>query len=287
MVYTYGRYFGDSGVTHEARVQDYKCLTEDFLANEKNLTDEQRLLAKTLVENPHLSEPSDSPIKVIISLMMIIFCTFFCCWQSMYIPVTKLTLHLVIQYLNTDLFVGMLHSFLDRSELIGHPIFGYTAFIFQIHHVFPHHYAFSSGTSLYRTAIERLPEVLWLNLTALTIWVVTFPFVSSSFRYRSFYGICTGVLAGYVALMSHFFAHIHPKKLPWMIRRLQDWQILLSLEKHKLHHCYFDQSFSLLSGITDPFVQKLMDLKPHILVHQTLFVLQLCFGAALIGVATL
>lgn len=85
------------------------------------------------------------------------------------------------------------------------------------------------------------------------------------------------ILSASVSLEIHRYAHINPKKVPYLIRQLQKTGIILSKESHSKHHNgEFYQSYDLMSGIMnnivdyigiypilEKFVTRLSGLKPR------------------------
>ena len=63
------------------------------------------------------------------------------------------------------------------------------------------------------------------------------------------------MLSSLVSLEIHRYAHMNPKKVPYLIRQLQKSGIILSKESHFRHHNgEFHQSYDLMSGIMNDIV---------------------------------
>lgn len=149
----------------------------------------------------------------------------------------------IIAYLLTDLLNGLVHMIMDHNE--DYDLFyGPLAAHFHLHHKTPKYirkpilkvYFHETGAKLWLLPFLVIVLVLILteNLT---------PIVSHTLVY-------IGVLSSF-AEVSHYLCHTSHSKTVHLLGRLG---ILLSWEKHVLHHERDNTHYAFLNGVSDPLI---------------------------------
>ena len=158
----------------------------------------------------------------------------------------------VAGFLLADLISGIVHFWCDHVGTEQTPVIG-PIFVkhFLAHHEDPddiaqHDFIETNGNNFLASAVLLLPAYLWWWLmgTSEHVHLLLISLSACSF------------LA--VTNQSHQWAHLTDSETPRAVQRLQRAGLLLSKERHHLHHRdAFDRNFCITSGILNPLLEKI------------------------------
>jgi len=157
-------------------------------------------------------------------------------------------------YVLTDFINGFTHMFMDNNTHYKSVVGPFIA-AFHLHH-FKLKYTERTWFNIY---FYESGTKFWL-LVYLLVFAWTQYYFSLSFSIN----VCLasiGILSS-VAELSHYWCHNATEKNT-IIRRLQNYQILLSKQHHLNHHRSDNTHYAFLNGLTDP----LLNLISHYLYH--------------------
>lgn len=138
-----------------------------------------------------------------------------------------------------DLLMGVIHMTLDSPSLLHYPALGTFTTAFQHHHV----------TLIYKMS---WPQYIFEYGTEVLVVMHSVPFLaavhvlrtSAPVRGAAWTWSAHMVWTSYLSLVAHRCCHGDPSGVPWAIRAAQDMGLLLSREKHRIHH----RTFAVSSG---------------------------------------
>lgn len=152
---------------------------------------------------------------------------------------------LLITYLATDFFNGLVHMIVDNNTNYT-SIWGPFVAAFHLHHA-----------KLKYT--KRHPLKIYFTESGHKFWLVIYLIILTNSQ-KYFYLntnlnlglVIFGVLSS-IAELSHYWCHNVPKKNR-IIPFLQKYHVLLSLKHHRVHHTNDNTNYAFLNGISDPLL---------------------------------
>jgi hypothetical protein len=168
------------------------------------------------------------------------------CWslyQLIESPPTLLqtVIMVVVCYFLTDLISGLLHVVLDNPRSLEVPPLRSLASGFQAHHENPQ--------TIFEMTLYNHLYVMHLPLTL--FFVVLLPFHGS--LYYLSYVVMVAML--HLMQMAHRWSHMPAEDVPVMVQRLQRAGLLLSYERHDVHHHPpYAKDFCIMTGMANPLL---------------------------------
>lgn len=156
-----------------------------------------------------------------------------------------LLLYFCIAYLVTDFVNGLVHMYMDNNTHYKSIVGPFVA-SFHLHHANPRYvdkhiikiYFFESGTKFWL--------LLYLIVLCISQTKAHLPFG------LNFVLVSVGILSS-VAEVSHYLSH-NATNNNKIIRCLQKYYFLLSIEHHAPHHIKDNINYAFLNGLTDPCI---------------------------------
>lgn len=150
-------------------------------------------------------------------------------------------------FLLSDFISGIIHIYLDNSKIkYNETIIDFYRLGFQVHHKFP----------LYQLKIH--PDykayyecnTLFFNIILLSI-INLYLFDSLIIHYISYLLL--------IMQANHYYCHFYICKLeiPYFIKFLHKYNILMTPKQHSIHHTTFDINFCLINGSINPILNYL------------------------------
>jgi len=147
-----------------------------------------------------------------------------------------------------DLTSGIIHLVLDYAPRAS-PIIGPLARGFQYHHADP-------------TAIIRISWYEYVShIHMLCPLIIAAILISDASRLQRLFWFW-GMVFAHLFQTAHRWAHMPVETLSWPIRMAMGSGLLLTHEKHMMHHQDLESQFTILSGHTDFIVDNLARLVP-------------------------
>jgi hypothetical protein len=152
---------------------------------------------------------------------------------------------LILAYIVTDFINGLAHMIIDNNSHFT-SIFGPFIAAFHLHH-YKLRYNEKHPVKIY---FYESGHKFWLVIYLLLLTYAQQKLHLSSNLNLGF--VTFGILSS-VAELSHYWCHQHTKNNR-VIRFLQKYRLLLSLEHHRLHHINDNTHYAFLNGVSDPLL---------------------------------
>lgn len=156
-----------------------------------------------------------------------------------------LLITLVITYLATDFFNGLIHMIVDNTTYYD-SLAGPFIAAFHLHHVRAK-YPKKSAAAIY---FNESKQKFWLF--SYLILLLGLQHCVNLNSHLNLGLVAFGVLSS-VAEVSHYWCHHAPPNNTF-IYYLQKWRILLSMRHHSLHHKQDNINYAFLNGFSDPLL---------------------------------
>jgi hypothetical protein len=148
-------------------------------------------------------------------------------------------------YVFTDLYLNVLHMFLDREENLTHTI----SFVRQL----ADHFQLHHGDTAFVFVENHMKDIdaLVSSLTAtLLLWHCVGLCLRRTLPTHLYIWTLCVFLLGELAIYNHSAMHArtHGKRISSATAALQDWGLLLSAPFHRAHHTTFTEHFAFLVG---------------------------------------
>jgi len=153
--------------------------------------------------------------------------------------ITNLDLFDVVSaFLFADLLSGLVHIYLDHSKIKFDGTYADWARMgFQVHHLYPSfHWLAHPHYEPYMECNTIFPHCTLVSMVnALTFKLPV---------------LAMGCMFTVSFQATHYYAHArtHGKKVPFVVRQLQDWGVILNPRGHQIHHTTFNTDFCILNG---------------------------------------
>ena len=157
----------------------------------------------------------------------------------------NIILHLIAALIYIEINSGLFHIIFDNTKLNHLPIIGPYAIDFQQHHANP-------------TKITKIPLQEFIQQVHGPTLLVTgsqIIITHENILLRPFWFFAI-ILSNFMFL-AHRWAHIPPKQNNLIIQFLQNNNLLISMQQHKLHHFTYDCNFSIFTGWSNPALNHL------------------------------
>ena len=150
--------------------------------------------------------------------------------------ITNTSLSLLPAIFTADLISGIYHIASDNY-------FGNLEPIRTLADGSRHHHK-EPGAMIHTPIKENFKEAIFNNIPLYTFSILLSPF----YKELSLFIITSCHIAN-LSQLSHKYSHIrsHHLKLPFGVKLLQDWHILLNPNIHKKHHTSYDENFAVLN----------------------------------------
>ncbi len=180
-------------------------------------------------------------------------------------------LAVIAAYAFTDLYLNVLHAFLDREESLSHslPQIRSLASMFQIHH----------GDTTYVYAENHMRDIdALISTVSLTFmcWLLLARALGAKLpRPLGLWTLAVNLL-GMLAIFNHSMCHArnHGLRIPAWASALQDWRVLPSPQFHRAHHERFDVHFAFLTGVSPLFDAAYRRFPRFDVLHSVFFAIQ-------------
>lgn len=152
---------------------------------------------------------------------------------------------LILAYIATDFINGLVHMMIDNNSHFT-SIFGPFIASFHLHH-YKLRYKEKHPVKIY---FYESGHKFWLVIyLLLLIYAQQNQLLSSNLNL----GLVTFGILSSMAELSHYWCHQHTNN-NCVIRFLQKYRLLLSLEHHRMHHINDNTHYAFLNGISDPLL---------------------------------
>ena len=152
---------------------------------------------------------------------------------------------LACAYLYNDLWLNVLHMFLDREENLQHgaSFIRDLARLFQIHHADP----VGTVTTNHMADIDVLVTT---TIGCLVLWHWLARRLHVCLPRHLYLWTLAVVLTGELAIYNHSLMHARTRgvAIPHWVAALQDWGVLVAPSSHREHHTTFETDFRFLVG---------------------------------------
>jgi hypothetical protein len=156
-------------------------------------------------------------------------------------------IYFIYSFLFSDLISGIVHIYLDNSKIkYNESLIDFYRLGFQIHHKFP------LFQLKYFKSYKPYHECNTLFLNAIIISIINIFLFDSLIIHFSLYLLL-------IMQANHYYCHFDNMKLkiPYLIKILHKYNILVNPQQHILHHTTYDLNFCLINGIMNPILNYL------------------------------
>lgn len=164
-------------------------------------------------------------------------------YQTSSVVFTAITL--LIAYMTTDFINGVVHMLMDNNTNYQ-SIFGPFIAAFHMHHS----KLIYKNNHILKIYFYETGHKLWLVFYLLIISILQW-FVHLN-SHLDLLLVAIGIFSSFAEL-SHYWCH-HQSQCNWIIRALQKYRILLSMQHHKFHHNKDNTHYAFLNGMSDYFL---------------------------------
>ncbi|WP_201841431.1 fatty acid desaturase CarF family protein [Microvirga zambiensis] len=226
----------------------------------------------------------EKSIIVISGALLLIVLNLYILTQHSHFSVFLVIIALLVSGFLSDAFTGVAHFGFDYVLPYSLPILGPVAFEFNQHHDEPSLDPSSYGPNLTKGGYVSIPlSILLLILTIMTPKTHFWFWVEATFAGTTAWALFFHQIHAYAHMGSRLPPHVFKGKveeiarletkreqrlalaklfetvpIPAPIRLLQRCGLILSPEKHNLHHIHFESNFSSINGWSDPLLNPLL-----------------------------
>lgn len=141
-----------------------------------------------------------------------------------------------------DLGTGVFHWSVDNYGSLKTPIFGAVCVAFQGHHQTP-------WTITFRSFINNVYKIAFATVPTLVLLL--------SLPVNPYARLFLSLFINWWLVSQEFHKYSHMKQVPPLIKKLQEFNVILSRKEHGLHHnSPFEGHYCILTGICNDFLDK-------------------------------
>ena len=160
----------------------------------------------------------------------------------------QIILQIILGFYLVEFFGGMLHWFEDSylNYCTNIPILSDIVKANELHHFFPR-------SILYYSYFENIKVTLYIIIVLFIICFIFFKSTMIKYKYLFgslfFFSLCINII--------HKYSHMRDCELPYIIRKLQKNNIIMSHEEHSIHHRNAADKYFVMNKYTNTFFDKI------------------------------
>jgi hypothetical protein len=170
-----------------------------------------------------------------------VFCILLLCLKNLIVHFNLI--NFLFFYIGGDLMSSVWHIFMDNCTYYSIPFFGTSIADFQLHHRYIHYKKYN----LFYNLLIEIADNRFISILLIIFYSLE---INKIISVKTLY-LFTSMMAGYILSdFTHYFCH-ERQRAPKIIKLMQDYNIILSPEHHKIHHIGDNINYGALTGHTD------------------------------------